>query len=859
MQMDTEGGISLLYVDDESTLLEITKIFLERTGKFTVHTALSAEEGLRMIQEGMYDAVISDYQMPAMDGIEFLKTLRAAGNGIPFIIFTGRGREEVAIEALNAGADYYVQKGGQPKVQYGELQNVIGRAVEKRRTEKRLLEHERRMADIINFLPDATFAVDTMGRVIAWNRAMEEMSGVPASQMLGKGDYEYALPFYGRRRPILIDLVLHNDLCKETLYPVLNCEDRSKIYAEVFLPHLRDNKGAHLWFIASPLYDADGAISGAIESIRDITDYKQAEGLYATIFENTGTAMMVIEEDLTVSHVNEEMKQLFGFISDDTDILEKWLSFIMAEDREKMLEYHRLRREDPGSVPSSYECRLIRDTGEILTGSLTIAMIPGTRKSIVSVIDITPQKEAEQKLKFTKFSTDYAPDAIVWADSEGRIFSANKSAFELYGYPEKELLTMSISDFAPDFPPERFKEFWDVAKKKGSLTFEARVTRKNGQDVTIELSIVFLNFDGHEYECGFARDISRRKKFEETLLESETKYREIFNATDEIIFISEYIPEKGPGTIIDANDAFCDLVEYSREELIGRSIDEIEPPLSDEMMANIFDQFRKKGRASFETEAVRRDGTRVPVENNITTFMLNDQQVILTVGRNISERRASEMALRVMNKKLNLLSSITRHDIRNRLSVLMGYEELLQEEIEGGRAAAYLQRVIEATEMIKDQITFTGEYQELGVKTPGWQPVEVVAVTVLSKLPDNNLQIRIDTGRLEIFSDPMLSKVFYNIFENAIRYGGHVTGITLSFSKRDGGGVLVIEDNGVGIADDKKEKIFERGYGANTGFGLFLTREILDITGISISETGTEGTGARFEIVVPKGGYRFTD
>ncbi|MBT8507624.1 hypothetical protein AZH53_04220 [Methanomicrobiaceae archaeon CYW5] len=851
------GAISLLYVDDEPTLLDITKIFLERTGKFTVDTAVSAEDGIRMILEGEYDAVVSDYQMPGMNGIEFLQALRAAGNTIPFFIFTGRGREEVVIEAMNAGVDYYVQKGGNPHVQYSELRNVICRAVEKRRTEMRLLEHERWMADVINFLPDATFAIDTRGRVIAWNRAMEEMSGISASQILGRGNYEYALPFYGHRRPILIDLVLHKDLCKEVVYPVLNCEDKRKIFGEVFLPHLRGKDGAHLWFTASPLYDAEGGITGAIESIRDIREYKRAEGLYKTVFENTGTAMMVLEEDVSISYVNEKMKKLFSDISDDADVLEKWLSFFVEEDREKMLEYHRLRREDSDSAPGSYECRLIRKDGEIRTLSLTLAMIPGTRKSIVSVIDITPQREAERKLRFTRFSTDNAPDAIVWADPKGRIFSANRSACETFGYPEEELLTMSISDFAPDMPPGRFTEFWDIAREKGSFTFEARVTKKDGQDVLIELSIVFLDFDGQEYECGFARDISRRKKFEETLLESETKYREIFNATDEIIFLSGFIPERGPGSIIDANDAFCDLVEYTREELIGMSISDIEPPLSDEMMANIFDQFRTKGRATFETEAVRRDGTRVPVENNITTFMLNDQQVILTVGRNISERRASEKALRVMNKKLNLLSSITRHDIRNRLSVLMGYEELLREEIGSGKAVEYLRQVMEATEMIQDQITFTGEYQELGVKTPGWQPVELVAKTVLSRLPDNNLQITIDAGRLEIFADPMLSKVFYNIFENTIRYGGHVTGITLSFSERDDMGVLVIEDDGVGISDDKKEKIFERGYGANTGFGLFLTREILDITGISISETGTEGKGARFEIPIPKGGYRF--
>ncbi len=121
--------IPLLIVDDETSLLDIAKIYLEKTGDFTVDTAESAREALEIMQTATYDAIVSDYQMPEMNGIEFLKTVRGSGSDIPFIIFTGRGREDVVIEALNEGADFYLQKGGQLKSQFAELSHKIRQAV----------------------------------------------------------------------------------------------------------------------------------------------------------------------------------------------------------------------------------------------------------------------------------------------------------------------------------------------------------------------------------------------------------------------------------------------------------------------------------------------------------------------------------------------------------------------------------------------------------------------------------------------------------------------------------------------------------------------------------------------------------
>ncbi|MDD5025000.1 MAG: PAS domain S-box protein, partial [Methanoregula sp.] len=284
--------IRVLYVDDEPGLLELGKVFLEMSGTLRIDTALSAADAIKKIVNEAYEGIISDYQMPVMDGIAFLKILRKDNNGIPFILFTGRGREEVVIEALNSGADFYLQKGGDPMSQFVELEHKILLAIERKQTGAALIESRQRMTDIIDHLPDATFAIDLDGKVIAWNRAMEEMTGVHKEQILGTGDHSYALPFYGTRRPILLDLVLREDMETEKIYPNIIKKDNKRI-SEIHMPLLYGGKGAYLWCIASPLYDTHGNITGAIESLRDITDQKRQDHILITQL-NLGLALQSI-------------------------------------------------------------------------------------------------------------------------------------------------------------------------------------------------------------------------------------------------------------------------------------------------------------------------------------------------------------------------------------------------------------------------------------------------------------------------------------------------------------------------------------------------------------------------------------
>lgn len=231
----------------------------------------------------------------------------------------------------------------------------------------------------------------------------------------------------------------------------------------------------------------------------------------------------------------------------------------------------------------------------------------------------------------------------------------------------------------------------------------------------------------------------------------------------------------------------------------------------------------------------------------------------LVMFRDETEKRKSRQAMEMTNRKLNLLSSITRHDMQNKLTALSGYIELAKAEKDETVLRRYLTIMEKTTGIFQEELEFTRDYQDLGVQAPAWQEVGATIREKESHLPTQDVRIDrlIHPATLEIYADPLLGKVFYNLIDNALRYGGdRMTEIHITSREEGGELVLVFEDNGIGILQKDKERLFTKGFGKNTGLGLFLSREILAITGITITENGEPGKGARFEITVPKGMYR---
>jgi len=228
------------------------------------------------------------------------------------------------------------------------------------------------------------------------------------------------------------------------------------------------------------------------------------------------------------------------------------------------------------------------------------------------------------------------------------------------------------------------------------------------------------------------------------------------------------------------------------------------------------------------------------------------------IVRDVTARKQTEAALMAANRKMHLLSGITQHDILNQLTILHGYLGLMREQITDPDLLGYMDRQEQAIEFIRRQIAFTQDYQDLGTRAPEYQDLRECVIQAAAALTPG-LTLLTEVDAVEIYADPMFGKVFYNLLENAARYAGPAPTVRIRCSRREGSLAVIIEDDGPGIPPGEKEKIFLRGFGKNTGLGLFLVRDILETTGIAIRETGEFGKGARFEILVPKGGWRVRD
>lgn len=259
-----------------------------------------------------------------------------------------------------------------------------------------------------------------------------------------------------------------------------------------------------------------------------------------------------------------------------------------------------------------------------------------------------------------------------------------------------------------------------------------------------------------------------------------------------------------------------------------------------------------------ETEHIKKNGERVWISWRNMPILDHTNTVtgVICYGTDMTERRKAEHALYRANVKLKLLNSITRHDILNQLTILGGYITMSREVAKDAEMVQFIEAEQKSARAIRNMIKFTRDYQDIGLYRPQWQYLRNIATLLAPTIDFGRVSLRLDIAGLEIYADPMFEKVVYTLFENAIRHGVRLTFIRFSYQLADNGCLVICEDDGVGVPEDEKEKIFLREFGKHTGFGLFLAREILGITGFTIRENGIPGKGARFEIFIPAGSFR---
>jgi PAS domain S-box-containing protein len=357
-------------------------------------------------------------------------------------------------------------------------------------------------------------------------------------------------------------------------------------------------------------------------------------------------------------------------------------------------------------------------------------------------------------------------------------------------------------------------------------------------------------------------DITEKKATEAVLLESEQRMNSIYNTVGDVIF--QLAVEDGEHyRFTSVNSAFSRTTGLAADQVIGRNVNDIIPEPS---LSMVLEKYRNaieekvivhwEETSNYPSGLVTGDVSIAPIFDEVGTCT----HLIGSV-HDITERKRMEEALHQANRKLNLLSSITRHDINNQLTMLLGYLAMLEKKRADPAFNEYFQKAKTTVERISANIGFTREYQSIGITAPVWQDCRTLIDTAAKKVSPGKINVINDLpAGTEIFSDPLIEKVFYNLIDNALHYGGEkMTKIRFFSYETDTGLNLVCEDDGSGIDKEDKKHLFERGAGKNTGLGLFLSHEILSITGITIWEMGVPGEGARFEIIVPKGVYRVTN
>jgi PAS domain S-box-containing protein len=453
-----------------------------------------------------------------------------------------------------------------------------------------------------------------------------------------------------------------------------------------------------------------------------------------------------------------------------------------------------------------------------------------------------------------------AREGIIVYDKGLRCLLWNTFMEQLTGIPSAEVLGKKAFDMVPALRDAGINLLLDQAlsgKTVESSDISCHIPR-SGKQVWVRLIFSALHDRNGNVTgiIGIMQDTTARKVMEYALqttilqlMESEEKYRSVFNSKNDPLLLVD-TSSRG---ILDLNNATSDLYGYPREDFFTLSLADLftEPEKYNELL-------NRQAPGTRMCRQRKKDGTVFPADISYAYFDLKGRLVLILSIRDLSTAYQAADALRLANTKLNLLIGVTRHDVINNLTVLMGYNDLLKHTVKDTKILGMLEKEEIALAAVHRQIEFTREYYNLGVKSPLWQNICETATRAYSQFT-TTISLTCDTHDLEIHADPLLEKVFYNLFDNAIRHGESISRIRI-YCVRQGPDLLVIfGDDGQGILPEDKERIFRRGFGKHTGLGLFLTREILAITRIEITETGEYEKGARFELRIPAGLYRFPD
>ncbi|MCX8154066.1 MAG: PAS domain S-box protein [Candidatus Bathyarchaeota archaeon] len=737
VELCKEKAIRVLHVDDDAGFLAVAKQCLEEPNLFEVDTALSAEEALQKLRNSEYDVIVADYKMSGKNGLELLRELRQNGNDIPFILFTCKGKEEIAIEALNSGAFRYIRKEGPAEATYVELKRSICDAVKGQKAEKLLREAENRLRLITENIQEILLLADRNLAITYASASVKWVLGYEPDKIRGKSIIEFIHP---DDLPAVVDAVekVFKDCSGGKLE--LRCKTADGNYV------LMDG--------ASKVLKANGQITGIIISARDITKQKRIE--------------------------------------------------------------HAL-------------------------------------------------KESEEKYRAL---FEESLDAIFVAEAEtGILVDCNRAATELVGRSRSELIGMHQRLLHPPESIEgEYSKTFMLHRRGGGFTVEDQIVTKNGEIKDVSIKANLIEAGGKKLLFGVFRDITESKKVS---VKNRLQAR-LLNAVGQAVIATDL-----EGRITYWNRGAEQLYGWKEAEVIGRHIDVISADTSKGQAKTVLDQLIKGEHWSGEFVAKKRNGDIFPTIVTYAPIIDDAEKIVGAIGvsTDISEQKwmqevICEALQKVveLNEKLHVVESLTRHDIRNKLSALNGHLYILKKRLsDKPEILAQLQEAELISQQMLRIIDFEKVYVQVGAEELSYIDVERhvnEAAFLFSDLKGATLVN--ECHGLMVFADSLLRQLFYNLIDNTLKYGKKTSRIRVYYKEEENHLELVYEDDGVGIPENNKKHLFQEGYGAGTGYGLYLIKKICEAYGWTIEEKGKAGQGVQFIMTVPqktkdgKNGYEIT-
>jgi PAS domain S-box-containing protein len=899
--------ISVLLIDDEPDFVDLLKYFLERERDIVTSTASDARVALEKLEGGGYDAVISDYQMPGMDGLGLLKILRAKGDDIPFILLTGRGREDVAVEALNLGADFYVQKHGDPKAMHAELANAVRQSVAKRIALESLKRSEKTYRQLVELAQEGIWVIDGKGLTTLVNPRLSGMLGYSKEELLGKS---------------LFDFVGESWREKAADYFDRRMSGISEQHELGFVK--KDGSVLHVLIGASPIVDENGKVVGGMAVVTDISDRAAAEAMVRkerdtarSYLDIAQAILLCLDSEGDVILVNRMGCEILGYEEDEI-VGENWFDKflperIRADVRRTFSQVlgQQISVEGPVVNPvltKSGEERLIRWHSAVLrdqAGDFVQTLSSGEDITEAWLAERRLQRELEESGAIATLSTMLiSPTLSVIELSKIVLGFATSLTDSQHGFVSsvdpatRSVVSHTLTDMMEDgacgmVKKERPLEFpigadgeypslWghplntrkpfytnSPAEHESSAGVpEGHIRLQNflsvpvlyGDELVGQISVANSSRDYDDDDADVVSKLAgiyavafQRERDLASLVMAQSRFRSFMDNSPAVTYIKDK-----DGRYIFANRQYEDLLGVSEQSILGKTDEELWP----EGTARQFRENDQKaisfgGSSKFIEAVPRQDGAHEYLSFKFPVADAHGRPTSLGgVSVDITDMRRFESALHLANQKLKMLGHLTRHDALNQLSMLRGWLSIAREASEGTKASDYMDKVSVSLDILTRQLEFAGEYEQIGMDSQEWMDLNEVCKEVWSEIETKDLVLDCQCDGVEVLVDPMFHTVIRNLIDNTIRHARGAKRVEISYKGGPESMTVVYLDDGVGIPPDAKERIFERGFGANTGLGLYMVRELLRTCEVPIEETGEPGKCARFEIRFPAGRYR---